>query len=72
MDHPWLTVSGCKSQVGEEGPATTPILLYERGNAFISAKLEPEASYKRLPSVTRYNDFVLTHSNTKAASLELE
>ena len=49
MNHPWLTNSK-GSHVAEEGlrPATTPLLLYQRGNAFGGSNWEPEASYKRL------------------------
>jgi len=48
MNHPWLTTS--RNQVADEGlrPATTPMLLYQRGNAFGGTSCEPEASFKRL------------------------
>jgi len=50
MNHSWLTSS--KGQVADEGlrPATTPMLLYQRGNAF-GGTIEPEASFKRLLEV---------------------
>lgn len=51
MNHPWLNSS--KGPIADEGlrPATTPMLLYQRGNAFGGTNTEPEASFKRLLEV---------------------